>query len=908
MTFDYLTEKKLRPLYEAIDDGQYKQALQHANKMLKKTPEWPLIKAGDYDSLTKSRAALKAIVLIRTGKSEEAAELCQEVQKAIPADEATLQAATMALKELGDHTTIVKMYESAANAQPKNEEFANHWFMAMVRNNDHKGQQQAALKLHRAFKHDKYLFWAIMSLALQGQAGAGIAYTLAERMMSKAQTEGRLSEVEHMQLYLLILLDQKKEEEALALFSTALGEKSLRDPDVRQIRTELLIVNKKWHEVLDISQQALIQENSDDWIHWLAYFDAIQSLVEEGNADLIQEAFQLIEKLKKAALEAPVMKRGPFLAELELDYRLGSSHGRDPSISLDNIIAYFHRFGSKSCCFEDLQTYISYLRTSPEKAKQFIQTLEDSLQEPEEKAEKIKSVFKRTNIRKLERFLDLQCDLTFEQGISLVNALWKTYQDTLPLGEGLEKTEYQYGDEHAILASHVLLDLYYQHKDISLLIQAVALLEIALAKSISNFHIKLTLARLYTMLGVCARPQQIIKTMDIKQIQYDTMIHYFTDRYITLGCHDEVENMLFEALSIYKSNDVETPEMLVRAYQFGTFSKIQEFIEFRRRLDTSLQHAIINVEIARIDSFNATFQTKYAIQFFQDLDVSKIKFDDAFIESRSDNRDFKVFMNCNSKEKPTAQEIFKPAASTNKIWLQMFSYILNVLSAACDTKESKDLQNMVEHFGLFLKKDDIQSKVTTHEYWLAQCIYELANALVLSRIPVKSAENTTKIVESLKAANSIMETRVTQSHSYTMENISWMNFHETSIVLEAYSYSSILIEMMNRALGLNSKDAKRKAAENTVDELLKSFTLLQATVKKTIIDLQASGKSGKDLFKAQLQKKMFKLVIDRPNTIDYFNTKESHGALNDTLKIMIASWGYSIDHLVDEINRRVQKI
>ena len=65
-----------------------------------------------------------------------------------------------------DHA-IVELYENAANIQPKNEEFGNHWFMAMVRNNDYKGQQAAALKLHRTFKQNKYLFWAIMSLALQ---------------------------------------------------------------------------------------------------------------------------------------------------------------------------------------------------------------------------------------------------------------------------------------------------------------------------------------------------------------------------------------------------------------------------------------------------------------------------------------------------------------------------------------------------------------------------------------------------------------------------------------------------------------------------------------------------------------------------------------------------------------------
>lgn len=38
---------------------------------------------------------------VRTGKEEEALELCNQIKKAIPTDEATLQAVTMSLKELG---------------------------------------------------------------------------------------------------------------------------------------------------------------------------------------------------------------------------------------------------------------------------------------------------------------------------------------------------------------------------------------------------------------------------------------------------------------------------------------------------------------------------------------------------------------------------------------------------------------------------------------------------------------------------------------------------------------------------------------------------------------------------------------------------------------------------------------
>lgn len=79
----------------------------------------------------------------------------------------------------------------------------------------------------------------------------------------------------------------------------------------------------------------------------------------------------------------------------------------------------------------------------------------------------------------------------------------------------------------------------------------------ALAKSTHNFQIKLILVRLYIVLGVSSRALAIYKTMDIKQIQFDTMLHYFTDRLISLGCVNELESHLHQSTMIYKSNDVE---------------------------------------------------------------------------------------------------------------------------------------------------------------------------------------------------------------------------------------------------------------------------------------------------------------------------------------------------------------
>lgn len=223
---------------------------------------------------------------------------------------------------------IVELYENAANQQPKNEEFGNQWFMAMVRNNDYKGQQAAAVKLQRVFKNDKYLFWAIMSLALQGQSGNALSYTLAERMMAKATEEKRLKEVEHFRLYLLILMDQNKKKEALTLLlDNEVGQMALRDPEVQQIKSELLREDKRWTEVLEESEKVLEKENSDDWFSWLAYFEAVEALIEKENG-VVEKARKLIAATQKVVLDSNVLKRGPFLAELELLHRLRKTESK----------------------------------------------------------------------------------------------------------------------------------------------------------------------------------------------------------------------------------------------------------------------------------------------------------------------------------------------------------------------------------------------------------------------------------------------------------------------------------------------------------------------------------------------------------------------------------------------------
>lgn len=194
---------------------------------------------------------------------------------------------------------------------------------------------------------------------------------------------------------------------------------------------------------------------------------------------------------------------------------------------VDSIASYFARFGSKSCIFEDLQNYISFLREDKTKANSFLKLLKDSIKSSSDKPTQIKNVYKNINIRKIEHFLDLHPKTDVKKALDVVNELWQQYQDALPLGEGLEKTELQYGDEFVLVASHILLDLYREHKQHTFAIQAICLLESALAKSVYNFRIKLMLVRLYILLGKSIlREQRIQHKLTLRYQQVYTNDHW----------------------------------------------------------------------------------------------------------------------------------------------------------------------------------------------------------------------------------------------------------------------------------------------------------------------------------------------------------------------------------------------
>uniref|UniRef100_A0A667YVI4 N-alpha-acetyltransferase 25, NatB auxiliary subunit n=1 Tax=Myripristis murdjan TaxID=586833 RepID=A0A667YVI4_9TELE len=81
-------DRRLRPIYDYLDNGNNKMAIQQADKLLKKHKDLHCAKV------------LKAIGLQRTGKQDEAFTLAQEVATLEPTDDNSLQALTILYREM----------------------------------------------------------------------------------------------------------------------------------------------------------------------------------------------------------------------------------------------------------------------------------------------------------------------------------------------------------------------------------------------------------------------------------------------------------------------------------------------------------------------------------------------------------------------------------------------------------------------------------------------------------------------------------------------------------------------------------------------------------------------------------------------------------------------------------------
>lgn len=209
-----IAERRIRPLWDAIDSRQYKNALKLATSLLTKHPDSPYI------------LSLKALVLERMGKPDEALPLCLNAKDASPVDDLTLSTLQIVFQRLDRLDLATSCYEYACGKIPNNPEIMMGLFNCYVREYSYVKQQQTAMKMYKLVPEERFLLWAVCSIQLQVSCGNGgeRLLSLAEALLKKRIDSHGLHELEALRVYLSVLEQQAKFATALDVLDGKLGK------------------------------------------------------------------------------------------------------------------------------------------------------------------------------------------------------------------------------------------------------------------------------------------------------------------------------------------------------------------------------------------------------------------------------------------------------------------------------------------------------------------------------------------------------------------------------------------------------------------------------------------------------------------------------------------------------------
>ncbi|XP_046462363.1 N-alpha-acetyltransferase 25, NatB auxiliary subunit-like [Daphnia pulex] len=709
-----VNERRLRPIYDWLDNGNNKKALQEAEKVLKKQPNLQCARV------------LKALAMVRLGKSEEAQTILQEVQLEEPCEDATLQAMAICYRETHRPELTCQIYEAAVRKDPLNEEFLSHLFMGYVRIGDYRKQQLTAMALFKVKPKNPYYFWAVMSILMQAYVNDDtvcltITLPLAERMIKKFVEEKKIEAEAEVQLYLMVLEKQKKYQEALQVLQGSLSEK-LANGMIENKKGEYLRQMKRWDQMLDYTEE-LLRSNPDQWSYYSLYMEALFELTSTTNADVIGRAKTfLLSLMEQERLKSENKLRGPYLAMLFFWQQL-QQRNFDASTVFGNFREFAQEYvevmGDKPCAFQDLRPFVSSLPA--EQVNEFLGCVTQSVgldQSSSQSPTTVKQICRHLLHIQLNRFLGQHDLLNKEEKIELSQKLWGHYLQTKSLNAGLLATDFRPNDGYALLAAHLLLDTW--NNDPVVLDKCLLLLETALANSPANYHLKLLVTRVYTLAGHGRAAFQRYESLDVKYIQLDSLGHLLCRPLISMGLPYTASPLLSNTLRFYTTHARETSECLISAYKFGSFGKIPEFTQFCQRLDSSAHFASSTTERMLLDLLldgnSHTKLVQSAAGMFADPDKDQPDW-----KTCVDNRDCGVFVSWDPPAKNSREDMVKTTFKDEVKFAQLRNRLVHSLIATVSLSPS--WQSQVP-----------ETKNRTDNSVNGQTVEEPTNQIVLQRL------------------------------------------------------------------------------------------------------------------------------------------------------------------------------
>ncbi|KAH9854239.1 N-acetyltransferase B complex non catalytic subunit-domain-containing protein [Lenzites betulinus] len=672
-------DRQIRPIYESLDTNSNKSAILACNKVLKKQPNNHLVKA------------LKALALVRSQKVEEALLLCDEVLASKPVDDGTLTAMMHVLRGLGRHMDMVIMYEDAYKQQPANEELGTQTFFANARIGNWKAAQQIATKMYKQFRDEHYLYWSVMSAVLQAhdpttpEALRTVLLKLAQRLLSSSPTPSFYN-ADRFHLHVTILRELGQYDDAYEMVESESGKiVCSSNLSCEELRREVWKLKGLAKEAGERAEKRILEAKDRNWLEFLSVLDATFSDVETAKAEIPERIVKARQFFGKVAELDGVKDRSGPLALLELEKRARQHELATDSSSLTSLLeSYFQSFGGKSCCFEDLKPYIEL---EGEDLAQWTAILHKQTVA----FTSVPDIWRYINAQKLLRYNLPTSALTTEAESRQAVAYLTAYLEGLKFGRELPSYDLQPADDLAILSAQTFVNTWKQTGDEAFLYNAAALLEYALVRSKMSYQIRLHLIRIYRLLGAPSLALEHYRSINVKQVQNDTLSHFILSRASTFSLSSTGDltytSECLESSRIYLSNSEETAEFIIRAFGGEKYSQIPDFIEFEDRLDNSLQRDLVKMEHVRMRIAHEPINSELV-----DMELIELKF--IFDRIHHDNRDFDILPNYQPRSVASFNqqtEFFEKTPGLGWLWVYLKIYIkaFQLASDLDDTVEDK---------------------------------------------------------------------------------------------------------------------------------------------------------------------------------------------------------------------------
>lgn len=400
--------------------------------------------------------------------------------------------------------------------------------------------------------------------------------------------------------------------------------------------------------------------------------------------------------------------------------------------------------------------------------------------------------------------------------------------------------------------------------------------------------------------------------MSIKHVQHDTMSHFLTDRASSYGLFNEALAQMYSAHDIYHSSTAETPEMILQVYKYSTFSKLQEFIEFQSRIENSLQKMIADREMIRLE-FLREDSVSRALTWLQELDISNLKYDSQFCESRIDNRDTTVMLNWNPRESPSVEMLTRPAPQLGRVWMTLFTLVPRILKhmahvAPIDAEYERlvaALDNLIA--SVTSSNSEQPSELTAEEVKLAKIISHVAGVFqILSQAIVTQNSNSSTKEDPAKTAATIKERFTAVVQLLKREPIKstgvlpWHTFHILTTVVETAGYLNIVDQCLQNLIATK---ANKKTTFKAVNSVIQDF---MGQCRQALQTVQADVNALKNVAKSDRITSGLLYEICDSSPLDFVRSPENQTLITEKIHKIGDSWMNSLANLQKEAVSRVK--